>query len=69
MSSAAREAAVRRLAYREGLALERSQARVPHRNDQGGYRLVDLYLNETVVGARFEYDLDAVEAFLRMQRE
>ena len=67
MSSAAREAAVRRLAYRKGLALEKSKARTTHRNDQGGYRLVDPYLNETVVGERFEYDLDAVEAFLRMQ--
>ena len=66
MSSAAREAAVRRLAYREGLALVKSRARTPHRNDRGGYRLVDPYLDETVVGERFEYDLDAAGAFLRM---
>jgi hypothetical protein len=64
-----REAAVRRLAYRKGLALEKSRARATHRNDQGGYRLVDPYLDETVVGERFEYDLDAVEAFLQMHRE
>lgn len=69
MSSAAREAAVRRLAYREGLALEKSRARKTHLNDQGGYRLVDPYLNETVLGERFEYNLDEVEAFLRLHPE
>ena len=68
MSSVDREAAVRRLAYRAGLALEKSRALTTHRGDQGGYRLVDPYLNETVVGERYEYDLDAVEAFLRMHR-
>ena len=69
MSSADREAALRRLAHREGLVLEKSQVRHPHRTDQGGYRLVDPYLNETVVGARFEYDLDAIEAYLRVGRD
>jgi len=69
MSSADREAALRRLAHREGLVLEKSQVRHAHRTDQGGYRLVDPYLNETVVGARFEYDLDAIEAYLRVGRE
>jgi len=69
MSSADREAALRRLAHREGLVLERSRVRHAHRTDQGGYRLVDPYLNETVVGERFEYDLDAIEAFLRLGRE
>ena len=64
-----REAVLGRLAHREGLVLEKSQVRHPHRTDQGGYRLVDPYLNETVVGARFEYDLDAIEAFLRLGRE
>ena len=63
--SSAREAAVRRLAAREGLALEKSRARNTHLNDQGGYRLVDPYFNETVFGERFEYNLDEVEAFLR----
>ena len=65
--SSAREAAVRRLAHREGLALEKSRARTTHRNDQGGYRLVDPYSNETVLGERFEYDLDELEAFLRQR--
>jgi hypothetical protein len=69
MSSAAREAVLGRLANREGLVLEKSRALHPHRTDQGGYRLVDPYLNETVVGARFECDLDAIEAFLRLGRE
>ena len=68
MSSADRETALRRLAHREGLVLEKSRARHAHRTDQGGYRLVDPYLNETVVGERFEYDLDAIEAFLRLGR-
>ena len=69
MSSADREDALRRLAHREGLVLEKSRVLHPHRTDQGGYRLVDPYLNETVVGARFELDLDAIEAFLRLGRE
>jgi len=69
MSSADREAELRRLAHHEGLVLEKSRTRHPHRTDQGGYRLVDPYLDETVVGARFEYDLDAIEAFLRLGRE
>ena len=69
ISSPTREAAVRRLAHRAGLVLEKSQVRHPHRTDQGGYRLVDPYLNETVVGARFECDLDAIEAFLHLDRE
>lgn len=67
--SDAREAAVRRLANREGLALEKSRVTRPHRNDQGGYRLVDPYSNETVLGARYEYDLDEVEGFLRQRWE
>jgi hypothetical protein len=69
MSSADREAALGRLAHREGLVLEKSTAQHPHRTDQGGYRLVDPYLDETVVGARFECDLDAIEAYLRLGRE
>jgi hypothetical protein len=67
--SVVREATVRRLAEREGLALEKSQTCHPHRNDQGGYRLVDPYSNETVLGARYEFDLDAVEGFLRQNWE
>jgi hypothetical protein len=69
MSSADREGAVRRLAYRKGLALEKSQVRHPNRGDEGGYRLVDPYLGETVCGARFELDLDEVESFLRLRAE
>jgi hypothetical protein len=68
MSSADREAELRQFAHREGLVLEKSRARHAHRTDRGGYRLVDPYLNETVVGERFEYDLDAIEAFLRLGR-
>jgi len=64
-----REAMLGRLAHREGLVLEKSRVLHPHRTDRGGYRLVDPYLNETVVGARFEYDLDAIEAYLRMGRD
>ncbi len=67
--SSAREEAVRRLARRDGLALEKSSARHTNVNDQGGYRLVDPYFNETVLGERFEFDLDAVEAFLRQHWE
>ena len=67
--STAREAAVRHLAAQEGLALEKSTTQHPHRNDQGGYRLVDPYSNETVLGARYEYDLDEIEAFLRQHWE
>jgi hypothetical protein len=67
--SLARENAVRRLAHLEGLALEKSQVKHPHRNDQGGYRLVDPYSNETVLGARYEYGLDEVEGFLRQHWE
>ena len=64
MSSADREAKPRRFTHREGLVLEKSRARHAHRTDQGGYRLVDPYLNETV-GRRAELsaDLDAIEAF------
>jgi hypothetical protein len=32
-------------------------------------RLVDPYSNETVLGARYEYDLDEVEGFLRQHWE
>ena len=67
--STAREATVRRLAHEQGLTLEKSKVRNPHKNDQGLYRLVDPYFNETVLGARFEYDLDEVEAFLRQRWE
>jgi hypothetical protein len=67
--SSARADAVRRLAHREGLALEKSRARNPNISDQGGYRLVDPYFNGTVLGERYEYDLDAVEAFLRQHWE
>lgn len=67
--SSAKEAAVRHLANTQGLALEKSTVRHPHRNDQGGYRLVDPYSNETVLGARYEYDLDEIEGFLRQQWE
>ena len=67
-SAADREAALQRLAHREGLVLEKSKVQHPHRTDQGLYRLVDPYLDETVIGARFECDLDAIEAFLRLGR-
>jgi len=67
--SSAKETAVRRLAHREGLTLEKSTARRTHVNDQGGYRLVDPYFNETVLGERYEYDLDEIEAFLRQHWE
>ncbi len=69
MSSGDREAEVRRFARRDGVVLEKSRVLHPHRTDEGGYRLVDPYLNETVIGERFEHDLDAIEAFLRLGRE
>src|SRR5262245_17042479 len=67
--SSSREVAVRRLAHREGLTLEKSRTRKTNATDQGGYRLVDPYFNETVLGERFEYNLDEVEAFLRQHWE
>jgi hypothetical protein len=64
---AAREARLRRLANRDGLALQKSRARkTPHVDvdDLGGYRLVEPNRNWVIRGPKFDLDLDDVERFL-----
>ena len=63
---AAREARLRRLASREGLALQKSRARkTPNLDvDDGWYRLVEPNRNWVIRGAKFDLDLDDVERFL-----
>ena len=60
-----RDARLRRLANRHGLALRKSRLRgTPHADDFGGYRIIDPYRNAIVRGERFDLDLDDVEEYL-----
>ena len=63
-AESARDARLRRLAHKHGLAVEKSRSRTWSIDDHGGYRIVDPYCNWVVHGYRFELDLDDVEAWL-----
>jgi hypothetical protein len=67
-----REQRLRRLAQREGFALQKSRRRITfplNINDFGGYRRIDPYTSGIVFGSRFELDLDDVERFLTIDTE
>jgi hypothetical protein len=63
-TEAGREARLRRLAERNGLALRKSRARTWRLDDQCGYMLVNEYRNVVVCGHRFDLTLDEVDAYL-----
>jgi hypothetical protein len=58
-----RENRLRRMAERQGLALEKSRARYWRVDDHGGYRVVDGS-NSVKAGGRYELTLNEVEKYL-----
>jgi hypothetical protein len=64
MNQKTREARIRRALARLGYALQKSRARLWNLDDQGGYRVIKPNRNFIVVGARFEWTLDDIEAWL-----
>jgi hypothetical protein len=56
------EQRARRVAERQGLALQRSKRRDPHAPDFGLYRLVDPNLNAVIAGARpWDFSMNLAE--------
>jgi hypothetical protein len=62
-NESAREARLRRLASRQGLAVRKSRAREPRAIEYGLYGVIDPYSN-TWVSQPFSMTLDGLEEFL-----
>jgi len=65
MTEKEREARARRALARDGLILNKSRVKNLSCDDQGGYRIVDLYTNRIEAGERFDLSLEDVEMFAR----
>lgn len=66
-SAKTRESRLRRMAERQGLALQKSRRRDPRASGYGTYQLVDVHRNTLVAGdpaAGYGLDLDDVERWL-----
>lgn len=63
-TSKARENKLRRRAARLGMKIRKDRKRLWGLHNQGGYMLVDLYMNACIQGADFDLDLDEVEKHL-----
>lgn len=60
-----RERRLSRALNRQGLSLLKSKRRTSFDyRDEGGYMIVNPYINGCVAGPRFELDLDGVEEYL-----
>lgn len=60
-----RERRLSRALNRQGLSLRKSRRRTNFDyRDEGGYMIVDPYINACIAGPRFELDLDDVEEYL-----
>jgi hypothetical protein len=61
-----REARLRRRLHTQGFALRKSRIQPENRgrNNQGGYMIVDPWLNAIVAGEHFDLLLDDVEEFV-----
>jgi len=62
-----RENRLRRMAERQGFALQKSRRRDPRAIDFGGYMLTDARTNTVVFGAdptAYSADMDQIEQFL-----
>lgn len=59
-----RENRLRRMAERQGLALQKSRRRDPRAADFGRYWLFDTQTNMLVLGGQFGVDVDDIEAHL-----
>jgi hypothetical protein len=68
-SNIAREARLRLLASRQGLALRKSYVCTPNLDGGGGYLIIDLDRNWIVAGEGFNLDLDDAERFLTEEGE
>jgi hypothetical protein len=64
MTDKVRENRLRRMADRQGLALQKSRRRDPHAFDFGTYWLVDPYNNALVAGDEWGWELDDIEEWL-----
>ena len=58
------DARIRRLARRHGYVLHRSRRGIS-RDDLGGYRIVDPYINACVAGSRFDLEPADVQGWFR----
>lgn len=65
LSEKTRENKLRRALRKADYLLRKSEAAAISADDLGGYRIVDLYTNAVIAGARFELDLDDVEEFVK----
>ncbi len=63
MSDKNRERRLRYALNKAGYLLRKSRVRNIHLDNFGDYMVVDLYTNAVVVGSRFDYTLDNVEAW------
>ncbi len=62
----AREQRLRRLAYKQGIRVEKSRIRNATYNNNGGYRLIDANRDILIDGLLYELTLADVESFLDM---
>jgi hypothetical protein len=68
-TASVREARVRRRLAKSGYALRKSRLRrAPHIDDWGQYRIVDQFLNCIVVGEKFDWSHNDVEAWAQENR-
>lgn len=71
MDEKIRENRLRRIAERQGLAVQKSRRRDPRALDYGKYRIIDPEINGVVAGAspwNYSMDLDEVEEWLNDYR-
>jgi hypothetical protein len=68
-SEIAREARLRLLASRQGLALRKSHVCTPNLDGGGDYLIIDLDRNWIVAGEGFNLELDDAERFLTEEGE
>lgn len=60
-TTAARESRARRALQRDGRMLRKSRGRLWSINDQGGYRIIDPFMNTIIWGERFDLSLTDIE--------
>lgn len=70
ITNKSREQRLRRALNRQGLTLRKSRRRTNFDYyDEGGYIIVDPYINGCIAGPRCELTLDDVEEYLEMWKK
>jgi len=69
MAEKVRENRLRRMANRQGLALQKSRRRDPYALEYGNYWLVNPQVNAVIAGGKVGVSLDDVEEWLTTPRE